>query len=228
MRHDKKIAINLRKTGQSYLQISQALDVPKSTLSYWLKNIKISNRAQEKISKRAYFKSVEALIKRNKNQTVVADLKAQAILKESTAEAKRLVNDKLFVAGVSLYWAEGYKKGAYGSKYKSVDFTNSDPEMIKIMMKFFRKFCKINEDKFKLLLMAHPNINIDKTISFWSDITKLPRSQFTKTQTAISKSSKFKRPINSLLHGTIHIRVYDVVMFYKVIGWINGLKNTLI
>lgn len=228
MRHDKKIAINLRKTGQSYLQISQALQVPKSTLSYWLKNIKISERAQEKISKRAYFKSVEALIKRNKNQTVVADLKAQIILKESAAEVKKLVNDKLFVAGVSLYWAEGYKKGAYGSKYKSVDFTNSDPEMIKIMMKFFRKFCKINKNKFKLLLMVHPNINVDKTISFWSNITKLPRSQFTKTQTAISKSSKFIRPINSLQHGTIHIRIYDVAIFYKIIGWVNGLKNSLI
>jgi len=227
MRHDKKIAINLRKAGQSYLQISQALKVPKSTLSYWLENIKISKQAQEKISKRAYSKSVEALIKRNKNQTVVAGLKAQDILKKSAEEAKKLATDKLFVAGVSLYWAEGYKKGAYGSKYKGVDFTNSDPEMIKVMMNFFRKICKIKENKFRLLLMAHPNINIKKTISFWSNITKLPRSQFTKTQTAISKSSKFKRPINSLLYGTIHIRIYDVVMFYKIIGWINGLKNNL-
>jgi len=228
MRHDKKIAINLRKAGQSYLQISQAIGAPKSTLSYWLKNIKISKQAQEKISKRAYAKSVEALIKRNKNQTVIADLKAQDILKKSAAEAKKLINNKLFVAGVSLYWAEGYKKGAYGSKYKSVDFTNSDPEMIKVMMNFFRKFCKLKENKFKLLLMAHSNMNIEKSILFWSDITKLPISQFTKTQTAISKSSKFKRSINSLLHGTIHIRIYDVAMFYKIIGWINGLKNNLI
>jgi len=227
MRHDKKIAINLRLTGQSYLQISQALQIPKSTLSYWLKNIKISKQAQEKISKRAYSKSVEALIKRNKKQTVVAGLKAQTILEKSAAEAKKLANNKLFVAGVSLYWAEGYKKGAYGSKYKSVDFTNSDPEMIKVMMNFFRKFFKIEENKFKLLLMAHPNININKTILFWSKITKLPRSQFTKTQTAISKSSKFVRPKDSLQHGTIHIRIYDVVMFYKVIGWINGLKYSL-
>jgi len=228
MRHDKKIAINLRKAGQSYLQISQTIGAPKSTLSYWLKNIKISKQAQEKISKRAYAKSVEALIKRNKNQTVIADLKAQDILKKSAAEAKKLINNKLFVAGVSLYWAEGYKKGAYGSKYKSVDFTNSDPEMIKVMMNFFRKFCKLKENKFKLLLMAHSNMNIEKSILFWSDITKLPISQFTKTQTAISKSSKFKRSINSLLPGTIHIRIYDVAMFYKIIGWINGLKSNLV
>ena len=228
MRHDKKIAINLRKAGQSYLQISQAIGAPKSTLSYWLKNIKISKQAQEKISKRAYAKSVEALIKRNKNQTVIADLKAQDILKKSAAEAKKLINNKLFVAGVSLYWAEGYKKGAYGSKYKSVDFTNSDPEIIKVMMNFFRKFCKLKENKFKLLLMAHSNMNIEKSILFWSDITKLPISQFTKTQTAISKSSKFKRSINSLLPGTIHIRIYDVAMFYKIIGWINGLKSNLV
>lgn len=228
MRHDKKIAINLRKTGQSYSQISQALEVPKSTLSYWLKNIKLNKQAKEKIAKRAYAKSTEALIKRNKNQTVVADLKAKKILKDSAKEAMSLINNKLFVAGASLYWAEGYKKGAYSSKWKCVDFTNSDPEMIKVMMNFFRKICKIDENKFKLLLMAHPNININKTISFWSDVTKVSCSQFTKTQTAISKSSKQKRATNSLPHGTIHIRIYDVAMFYKIIGWINGLQKTLI
>lgn len=224
MRPDKKVAISLRKTGQSYLQISQVLEVPKSTLSYWLKNIKISKRAQAKISKRAYTKSVEALIKRNKNQTILAGLKAKDIIKKSTEEAKQLIDNKLFVAGVSLYWAEGYKKGAYGSKYKSVDFTNSDPEMIKVMMKFFRKICKVKEDKFKLLLMAHPNMDIGKSISFWSNLTNLPYSQFSKTQTLISKSSKFVRPPDSLHYGTIHIRVYDVAIFYKIIGWINGLR----
>jgi len=228
MRKDKQTAINLRKTGKSYLQISQALGVPKSTLSYWLKNIKISKQAQAKISKRAYTKSVEALVKRNKNQTIIAGLKAKEIMEESSEEVKNLLNDKLFIAGVSLYWAEGYKKGAYGSKYKSVDFVNSDPEMIKLMMKFFRKTCKIKEDKFRIQLMAHPNVNIAESIKFWSNIIKLSPSQFTMTQTIVSRASKQKRDVNSLTHGTIHIRISSVAMFYKIIGWINGLKSNLV
>ncbi len=41
MRKDKEIAIKLRKQGLSYSQIKNKLDIPKSTLSYWLRDIKL-------------------------------------------------------------------------------------------------------------------------------------------------------------------------------------------
>src|SRR3989338_1911301 len=47
--------------------------------------------------------------------------------------ANTLTLKELKVAGVFLYWAEGYKRGHL------VDFTNSDVEIIKIFMKFLRR-----------------------------------------------------------------------------------------
>ena len=135
MRKDKNLAIDLRIRGNSYSQISKKLKVPKSTLSGWLKDIKLSSKAQSKISARVYKKSIEGLIKRNKNQTFLARERAKIIRYESQQEVANLIKNPLFVSGVSLYWAEGYKKGAEGSKWKSVDFANSDPEMIKLINK---------------------------------------------------------------------------------------------
>jgi hypothetical protein len=224
MRKDKTKAIKLRKQGNSYNQIGKKLGISKSTLSYWLSDLEISKEAQVKISKRVYLGSVKGLIKRNKNQTFLAKERSEKILRLAIKETGNLINNKLFLVGVSLYWAEGYKKGAYGSKWKAVDFTNSDPELVRIMMKFFRIICKVENCKIKVQLMAHGNINIEKALNYWSDITKLPKSQFIKTCTSISKSSKNRRNKNSLTQGTVHIRINDVKLFFRIIGWIDGLK----
>jgi hypothetical protein len=224
MRKDKALAIKLRKKGNSYNQISSKLEISKSTLSYWLSDLQISREAQDKISARVYQGSIKGLIERNKKQTILAKERAEKIREVAGKETANLINNKLFLVGVSLYWAEGYKKGAYGSKWKAVDFANSDPELVKIMMKFFRRICKVENDKIKMQLMVHKNINIEKALNYWSEIAGLPKSQFIKTCASISKSSKGRRNKNSLTHGTVHIRINDVKLFFRIIGWIDGLK----
>lgn len=147
METKKQQAIDLRKTGKSYSQIGNELEIPKSTLSLWLSEIKISKRAQALIDKRAYKKSTDALVKRNKQQTKLAQERAEVIRVAAKKEFLELSKDKMFLAGICLYWAEGYKKGAYGSKWKCVDFANSDPEMIMLLMRFFCEKCGIEMSK---------------------------------------------------------------------------------
>jgi len=227
MRKDKAKAIALRGEGFSYNEISGKLKIPKSTLHYWLSGIEISEKAKARIASRVYAGSIEGLIKRNKNQTALAKKRAEEILNSSKKEVSNLISNKLFLTGISLYWAEGYKKGAYGSKWKAVDFANSDPELIKIMVKFFRNICRVKNEKIKVQLIAHKNIDINKAVHYWSDLINVPKNQFIKTCCSINKSSKNKRNRNSLTHGTVHIRINDVKLFFRIIGWIEGLKDNI-
>jgi hypothetical protein len=190
----------------------------------WLRDIKLSSLAQEKIDSRVNATSTAALIARNKDQTRLAEVRALEIRNKAAQEALELVKNPLFIAGVSLYWAEGYKKGAHGSKWKCIDFANSDPDMIIIMMQFFQEFLKVTIADIKIQLIAHANINIDQEVIFWSQLTKVPESQFIKTSVAVSSYSKGKRAKNCLTHGTVHVRIYDVKHFFRLIGWIDGLK----
>ena len=223
MRKEKEAAITLRKKGKSYSQIQQVLPIAKSTLSYWLKDIELTMEAQQKILMRAAVTSTRALIRRNKNQTVLAEERARIIRSEAIQEVAMHMKDPLFVMGVALYWAEGYRRGANGSKWKCVDFTNADPEMIHVMMRFFRKFCSVDESKFKVQLIAHPNVDMQNAVEYWSLVTGIPPSQFIRTCTSLSIRSSQKRK-NNLTYGTVHIRVYDVKLFFRIIGWIDGLK----
>lgn len=227
MRSDKNKAIKLRKLGNSYQQISSILKAPKSTLSYWLKDVEISQIAKSKIQSRRCSTGIAKLIERNKAQTVLAEKKHKELEEEGKKEAKKLYSDSLFVLGVSLYWAEGYKQGAYGSKWKSIDFANADPKMIKIMVKFFIKFLKIKKSDIKIQIMLHDSEGIDKAINFWHNITRVPKDNFIKTACSASKTSA-KKITRKLEHGTIHLRINNVRQFFRLIGWIEGLKSKFI
>lgn len=220
----KQKALELRKQGNSYLQINQILGVPKSTLSLWLHNIRLDEILAEKIYKRGRQKSIEALVKRNKKQTENAKNRAQSIRGKFAKEIDNLSQKELFYLGLGLYLGEGYKRGADGAKWKCVDIANSDPEIIRIMMRFFRECCSIKDSEFRLFLSLHELEREKESIEYWTLQTGLQKENFIKTSFVVSKSS-LKKYSKRLNYGTLHIRVYNTDFFHKIIGWIDGIRN---
>ena len=74
-----------------------------------------------------------------------------------------------------LYWAEGNKKT------EDIKFSNSDPSMIKFMMKWFREICNVPEKKFRIALHIHELLSRKNVEKYWSDLTGIPLKQFQKT-----------------------------------------------
>ena len=225
MRKEKAEAIILRRKGLSYSQIAKRLNLSKSTLSFWLKGIVLSSKLQQKINKRANQESREALIRRNKMQTELAAIRAQEIKRAAENEAKKLIKQPLFIMGVSLYWAEGYKMGDNGSKWKSFDLANSDPEIIKLMIRFIKKYLPEGYPKIVIQIIGHDNIDIKKAVSYWSQLTGVSKNRFIKTTIYNNTSSKGIRNKKRLPYGTIHLRINDVKIFFRIIGWINEIKK---
>jgi hypothetical protein len=222
----KSEALVLRKKGRSYSEISKSLGIAKSTLSFWFNSLSISSKAKKRIRERAYKISSDALIKRNKQQTKIAADRANKIRIESASDIKRLSKSEIFFLGLALYWGEGYKKGADSSKWKCVDFANSDPDTVRFIMKFFQECCGVDISKIKAQIMLHSERDTERARRFWHQITRIPYSQFMST-TIIKRKTNSKSIHNTLNYGTIHIRIYSVEMFFKIIGWIDGLRNRI-
>lgn len=108
---------------------------------------------------------------------------------------------ELEIAGVMLYWAEGYKS----KNADWVDLANSDPKMIKVFMNFLRKIYEVDERKFRVLLYCYADQDVRKLINFWSGLTGVPSRQFIKPY--IRKD--FKKNGRKMEHGMIHIRYID-------------------
>ena len=129
----------------------------------------------------------------------------------------------LKIIGSALYWAEGYKT----DRARDVEVVNSDPDMIKVLMRWFREICCVPEGKFKIRIQIHDVSKVEEGIKFWSLNTGVPSSQFTKSYVKTSPSSK--RIIgNRHPYGVCHIRIADTDLLIKIKGWIKGLSGPIV
>lgn len=209
-------ATKLRKRGKSYNEIRCLTGIAKSTLSLWLRNLKIGQKQRIRLLKRSSSSGINALIKRNKEQTTHARLRAKVTSENAAQDVEVMDLEKLKIIGCSLYFGEG------GKTPNRVDFTNSDPRMIVVMMRFFRQVCKVKEEKFRVQLSLHSEPLKNHAVSYWSRITGISEQQFIKVNLKVSDYSKRLRR-KKLPFGTIQIRIADVKLFHTIQGWTNGI-----
>lgn len=206
---EKIKAVSLRKLGKSYSEINEKVKVSKGTLSLWLRNIRLTQKQERKLyvtlRRRNAYKGAKIQQERRKIRT-------KQIVREAKREVKYLFKEPLFLSGLMLYWAEGDKS----EEREVVKFSNSDPIMIRFMMKWFRNVCKVPEKKFRIALHIH-KLHCRKDIEkYWSKLTNVPLIQFHKTQI---KPTSLKHRKNRLYDGTCTIRINSKDLFRRIKGW---------
>lgn len=216
MKLQEKIkAIQFRKQGKSYSEIRKNLKISKSTLSLWLRDVKLSKNQQHRLYVTLKQQNGYRLAKHK--QQVKTEL-IKKIVDESINEFEILRYNELFLPGLMLYWAEGDKI----ESVENVKFSNSDPAMIQFMMRWFRRICKIPENKFRIALHIHELHNEIKLKKYWSELTGISIQQFHKTQI---KPSTLKHRRNLLYNGTCTIRINNRNLFRKIKGWKLGFQQ---
>ena len=215
---ERKLARQLRQRGLSLRSIAQKIHCAKSTVSVWIRDIPLTNGQIKKLKTSQDKGRAKAA-----NHPNSPKLKWQAIRTAISARAEKEVPSKVSVAGftavcAALYWAEGYKQ----SKTLFV-FANSDPDMIRMMMRFLIDVCKVPRNKLRGRVNIYPTLDIKTAECYWSKISGIPEKQFHKPLVAVSRASKHKR--KTLPYGTFRIIISDVYLCSKMSGWINGLKS---
>jgi len=183
--------ISLRKKGKTYSEIRKKIkkEIPKSTLSYWCKNIYLSPLQQERINK-----CIKVNIEKGRMLAILANRKKRErylnSVRDRIKDLKKIILDKNVakIALAMLYLGEGTK-----SSNGSLTFGNSSPEIINLFLRLLRFCYKINESKFRCTLQCRADQNIKVLEKFWSAITEIPIKQFYKArvdQRTIGKPSK--------------------------------------
>ncbi len=214
---EKKQAIYMRRAGRSYGEIRKKIKVSKSTLTAWLRGIKLSPEQEKRIYIEIRQKNAYRLARYNqqKKKKIIEEIIAQA-----KNEVERLSGNSLFLSGLMLYWAEGDK----AESWEVVKFSNSDPMMIRVIMRWFREICKVPEEKFRVCVHMHAlhcRENIEK---YWSEVTGVPVSQFYKTQI---KPTSLKQRKNKLYDGTCAVTVCNKNLFRRIKGWKLGFIDKI-
>lgn len=203
-------AVGLRRRGLSYNEIKKEIGIAKSTLSSWLKGVKLKPEHQ----KRLYTKQIEILSRGPQSQKERRQREVEKIITKAEKEIKLpLSRDTLRLVGAALYWAEG-------SKGKLMQITNSDPHLILFVVNWIKAMFGISPKELKARLNIYPQQNETKIKKFWSDLANIPLKSFGKSY--IKPLSKgYKK--NNLYYGTVRIDVpKSTDLQYQVFGWIKG------
>lgn len=199
-------AREMRKRGETVTGIAKALNVSKGTVSMWVRDIVLTDAQVEAIRvKRSQYAAQNKGSQANKRKFLTVRQQYQ----QEGREVARL-GRPLHLAGCMLYWAEGAKSR------NSFYFVNSDPHMLRLMMRFLREEMGIQDDEIRLKIHCHfADRETQQTIEqYWIDLLQLPACAVVKTQ--YKKGSDFHK--NILTNGVCGIAVYRSQLVQHIYG----------
>ena len=214
-------ARELRKTGKSVRGIAKQLNVARSTVSLWVRDIILSVEQLEELEKklikgRELGRFLGSLSQKRKR--INLEIKEAAFGLEALGN---LSEREFFIAGIALYWAEGSKTK------RNVRVCNSDPEMIQLMIEWFKRHLGISTKDLKAIVGIN-EIHRGRESSvkkYWSKITGIPLGRFRKTSFKKSKVNKIYENFDSH-YGTLTIEVLKSARFYyRIMGLIKALSR---
>jgi len=224
-KYKRNIAIDMRKKGFLYSEIKNRLGVPKSTLSFWLKKIKLTEEAKKMLDGKRFESWKHGSEKKvHRTLKMIEDIK-----KSSSSDIKEITKKELWLIGAVLYWRERFLSGNESDLRKGVRFTSSDPYLVKLFLKWLQDVGRIkNEEiKFDIFIEADKKDIISEVVGYWSDVTEFPESTFKHVyfQKVKAKRKRGGRKIaNKTKVGLLRIRVRSSSMLARQIaGWVRGI-----
>ena len=220
-RIERDKAIELRRRGLSYREILVEIPVAKSTLSKWLKEVKLAVAHQRTLSERQRQGALRgAQARRLKKEKDILRIKFAA-----KNEIGPLSKRELQLIGAALYWAEGSKEKVYKPGVGLI-FSNSDPAMIKLYLSWLEAICAIPRHRIGLSLYLH-ELKIPQAESikkFWIDYLKYPQESMKAVYFKRNKINTHRKNIGVLYYGVMRVKVsMSSALNRKVSGWIEGI-----
>ena len=207
-------SIQLRKKGFSYSQIKNKVNVSKSTLSRWLKNLPLSNN--QTLSLDVTQRRVETFRRTMKEKSDQRLLETYITAKNSLIP---LTKRELYIAGLFLYWGEGSKniKG-------QISLNNTNPQMMKFYIFWLTEICKVPMNKLKVSLHLYKDMSVKNEIEYWSKILNMPLDQFIKPYIKDSLISQIQH--KGFVHGTCGILFGDILLKEKIMKSIEVISDS--
>ena len=216
---ERNTARILRKKGMSMNEIIEKTGYSKSSVSDWTRDIILTKKQKERLSLKG--RSMESVERRRKSRLFNESKKRQIFTDEAKKDFSDLSQRDLKIIGSMIYWGEGGK-----TKRNMARISNSDPVIVKVIMRYFREICGVPNSKFRASVHTFTHANIEKTINHWVKVSGIPREHFYKPYIKPSSASLGKR--KTLPFGTLDIYVCDTKVFLTIMGWIEKISEILI
>lgn len=208
----KQKARNLRTKGWSLGEISRKIKIPKNTLSGWVRDIRLTEKQEERIRQKiidssAIGRSLAVKVNREK----IEKWKSGIMEKVKHYGQLMLKDPKIgkLICGL-LYLCEGAK---YPST-RCLIFGNTDPVMIRYFLNLLRTSFDINEEKLRCRVMYRWDQDVEELNKYWSKVTGVPLHHFFRTTP--DKRTKGKPTLKSDYRGVCSIQYPSTALQFEL------------
>lgn len=215
-------AMEMRREGRSYREITESLSVPKSTLSTWLKDVALTGEQRRLLREQTPDAGRRRSIARRARRIA----ETERILSDARAAIGPITDRELFLAGIVAYWAEGAKSKPW-RRDERVTFINSDPSMIRIFLAWVRRLGFTNDDLI-FRVSIHEDADIEGAERSWAELVGVPAKRFERTTLKRHNPSSSRRNRGEGYVGCLTIVVRRSTELYRHIsGWYDGIVASL-
>ncbi len=217
----KTRAIRFRKQGLSYSEILKEVPVAKSTLSLWLRHVRL--QPEQKTRLREKMKTGQPYGARAQKKKRLK--RTKKIIIKAKKEIGNISNKNLFYMGAMLYWAEGSKQKRHNPSQR-VTFSNSDPQMIRFHIKWLTDCLNIDIQDIDFEIYSHENIREREKdiVKYWGLITGFSLSKFDRIYYKRDKKKKYRKNQGKNYNGLLRVKVRKSTdLNRKITGWIEGI-----
>jgi hypothetical protein len=207
---EKNKAIELRKKGYSYSDIQKNISVSRGLLSYWFKDLVLTDEERLVIESKILTNRQKGLHKScetNRNLRLNREI---VVFEDAKRIFSKMREDVSFIIGISLYWAEGAKR------HNVFQFVNSDPDMVCFMYKWIQKYLEMERSKIRFRLFIHDIPGYENIEMFWGSKLGLKPDIFQKT---IYQPTKFRFKKNPDYKGCMRLSISNVYVLRLMKAW---------
>ena len=203
----------LRRLGLSYGEIMDLIPVKKSTLATWCRDVKLTDEQVEAIKdRRAPIPGIPRDTQRKRRQEVEL-IRAQAML-----EAEHLVDEPMWVAGVALYWGEGFKT------QNQLGMAMADAHGLRLFIRWTNIFHR-PQHGYRVRLNLHADNDESAARAYWVEELGVDRSDFNKSYVKPDGTGHRK---NHLPFGVCAVTMRrSADAFHITAAWVDFLQHRL-
>lgn len=222
LKPDLKIkAVELRRSGKTYSEIMSLVPVAKSTLSDWFREVHLSKPQKQKITQKRIEGALRGALARKNKRILFSNATQEAAQKEVGRLSKR----ELWLVGAVLYWAEGTKEKEYHPG-NGIKFTNSDPLMIRLFLKWLQDICYVSLQDLTIEIYLHDSNKhrISEVQEYWKSITGIRNPTAYRLYFKRNKINTKRKNTGQSYYGILCVRVKrSSTLLRKITGWTRGI-----
>ncbi|MGH9032546.1 MAG: hypothetical protein ACRDZV_10500, partial [Acidimicrobiia bacterium] len=153
----------LRAQGKTLAEIADELDVSKSSVSLWVRDVPFTPSKRRRGPQRRRHPARERKLQ-----------EIEELNRAGNERVSRLSSREFLLIGAMLYAGEGFKTD------QTVGMANTDPQVLAFFLAWLRHFFAVDESRLRMRMYLHEGLDLEAAEAFWSGLTGIPREQFGK------------------------------------------------